>query len=118
MGFIKLIKNYRTLGRKEFFARWKKGIERTSPSDQTNAQLQFTNITLIGILCGFAVSVYYWRTTWWLAIILGAAFGNTFISRIALMQKKKLIESFDAQLNQEEAQNETKDMENNSNNIH
>jgi hypothetical protein len=91
MGLAKLIKNYRELGSKEFFRRWKEGAEQATPLDQTKAQLTFTKMTLVGIACGFVVSIINGKNLWWLAIILGAAFGNTYVSYIGLKQKAKLL---------------------------
>ena len=93
MGIIKLWNNYRTLGRVEFLKRWKEGIAQTSPLEQTKAQLVFSRISLLGIALGFCVSVYNAKSFWWLAIILGAAFGNTYISHVALKQKIKALQN-------------------------
>ena len=71
--------------------KWKQGIVNTTPLQSTNAQITFTVISMIGIALGFAVSIYAARNLWWLAIILGAAFGNTFIGYVALKQKQKLL---------------------------
>ena len=92
MGIKKLITNYKTLGHKEFMRRFKQGVETSSPLDQTKAQLVFTRMTLIGIALGFMVSVYNGKSLWWLAIILGAAFGNTYIQFIATKQKMKQLQ--------------------------
>jgi len=92
MGLIKLIHNYRTLGREEFLKRWKEGMANSSPLEQTKAQLVFTRMTLLGIALGFAVSVWKAKSFWWLAIILGAAFGNTYIQYVAIKQKLKALQ--------------------------
>jgi hypothetical protein len=98
VGLVKLIHNYRTLGRTEFLRRWKEGSQSISPLEQTKAQIVFTRITLLGISLGFCVSVVNGKSLWWLAIILGAAFGNTYIGLTALNQKKKLMEQFEVNL--------------------
>ena len=95
MSLLKLIKNYRTLGHKEFMAKWKAGIAQSTPLQQTKAQMTFTKVTLVGIALGFIVGIYSFKNLWWLAIILGAAFGNTYISYIGLKQKVKLLEQFE-----------------------
>ena len=81
-----------------FFKRWKQGIAEATPEQQTQVQITFTWITLIGIALGFAVSIYHAKSLWWLAIVLGGAFGNTFISLIALKQKLRLLSQFKVQL--------------------
>lgn len=82
-------------GMKGFFARWKEGIDKTTPLEQTRVQVTFTKIIIFGILCGFAISVYNWKVAWWLAIILGGAFGNTYVSFIAIKQKLRMLEQFE-----------------------
>ena len=91
MGINKLIKNYRELGHKEFMRRFKEGTEQATPLQQTKAQLTFTRITMLGIALGFCASIYAVKNLWWLAIILGAALGNTYVGYIALKQKEKLL---------------------------
>ena len=88
----------KTEGLNGFFKRWKQGIAEATPEQQTQVQITFTWITLIGIAFGFIVSIYNAKNLWWLAIVLGGAFGNTFISLIALKQKLKLLNQFKVQL--------------------
>lgn len=95
MGLKKLIHNYRTLGPKEFGRRFKEGVEAASPLSQTSAQMTFTKITMFGIALGFGVAIFYAKNLWWLAIILGAALGNTYVSYIALKQKYKLLKKLE-----------------------
>ena len=91
MTILKTIRLYRQLGHKEFMAKFKQGVDQTTPLQSTQAQLTFTKITMFGIACGFVVSVYGAKNLWWLAIILGAAYGNNYIGYIALKQKLKLL---------------------------
>ena len=95
---MKALQVIREHGWKEFIKRWKAGIESTTPLQQAKAQVLFTNITLIGIALGFAASIYGAKNLWWLAIILGAAFGNTYIGLIAIKQKIKLLKQFEVKL--------------------
>ena len=96
MGFKKLIQNYRTLGHKEFMKKWKAGTEQATPLQHVGAQLLFTKLTLLGIACGFCVSLYNGKSLWWLAIILGAAFGNTYVGYVGLKQKQKLLKMIES----------------------
>lgn len=73
---------------KEFMVRWKLGIEGITPLQQVKGQLNSTYIMLIGIACGFVISLFGFKNLWWLSIILGAAFFNTLISALGLFQKK------------------------------
>ena len=92
---MKIIQTIKEEGWKGFMDKWKKGIEQVTPLQQTNAQITFTKITLVGIFCGFVAGIIAWRNLWWLCIILGAAFGNTYMGLLALKQKKKLLEQFE-----------------------
>jgi len=83
---------------KEFVNRWKQGIEDITPLQQIKTQIYFTRILLFGILCGFFIAIYSWKNMWWLAIVLGAAFGNTFVQIVALQQKKKMISQMEQSL--------------------
>jgi CHASE2 domain-containing sensor protein len=76
---------------KEYFARWKKGIEGITASQQTKSQINFTVIILIGIACGWVMTLFAFKTLWWLTIILTGAFLNTIVGLIGLLQKKWLL---------------------------
>lgn len=75
----------------EFFLRWKRGIQEITPLQQVTTQINSTVIILVGILLGFGVAVYNWKTLWWLCIILGGAFINTVIIFLGLKQKQNLL---------------------------
>lgn len=103
MGLFKLIKNYKELGHVEFMNRWKEGMKQVNPAQQVNGQLLFIKITLVGTLLGFLVSLWKWKETWWLAIILFGTMGQTWFQYKALKaQKKVLDEMFKVNNNQEE----------------
>lgn len=105
MGLFKLIKSYRELGPVEFHRRWKEGANKITPLQQVSTQINFTRITMIGIALGLGVSVWKWKTAWWLAIILFGALGNTYMQYYALNQQKKNIQNM-YQLNvQQEVKN-------------
>lgn len=74
---------------KEFKQRFAQGVQSVSPLAQVNSTLLFTWITLLGILCGLCLSLFYFSKFWWGAIILFAAAGNTIVSIIGLKQKQK-----------------------------
>ena len=72
----------------QFMSKWKEGMRGITPYQQTRMQLNSTYIMLIGILCGFVITLFNLKNLWWLSIILGAAFFNTSISALGLWQKK------------------------------
>jgi len=77
---------------KEFFSRWKTGIEGITPEQKIKAQLSGTRIQLLGILLGFAVSIYGYDKLWWVGIILLGAAINTFIQYLSFKQQLKVFD--------------------------
>ena len=80
---------------KEYFSRWKDGINKVTPLQQIKLQINSTYIMLIGILGGIIISIIGVKTLWWLLIILSAAFINTSVQLIGLYQKKFTFEYFE-----------------------
>lgn len=72
---------------KEFSERFKAGVVKVTPLQQTRTQLLFTWITVIGIICGIVVSIWNIKNLWWLGIILIAGLGNTIVGIIGIYQK-------------------------------
>lgn len=79
---------------KQFLSKWKKGIEGITPFQQIKSQIKGTNVMLFGLLCGIVACAFSIKKLWWVEIILGAGFFNTYISLIGMKQKKKLLEQF------------------------
>jgi len=77
----------------QFMSKWKEGMRGITPYQQTRMQLNSTYIMLIGILCGFVITLFNLKNLWWLSIILGAAFFNTSISALGLWQKKVALQN-------------------------
>ncbi len=75
-----------------FMKRWKAGIDKVTPLQQVNSQINSSYIMLIGILCGLAVAIYKWKSFWWGAIILIGALFNTAVQMIGLMQKRNALQ--------------------------
>lgn len=98
----KALEVIKTEGMKGFMKRWREGIAQVSPLQQTDTQILFTYITLIGIAAGFGITLANFKGFWWLTIILGAAFGNTLVGLLALKQKQKLLESFEIKEDEKE----------------
>lgn len=80
-------KNGKWIDAKEFSSRFKSGVNKVSPIQQTRMQLLFSWITIIGIVCGILVSIWQIKTLWWLGIILLAALGNTLVGIVGLYQR-------------------------------
>lgn len=70
---------------KEFFQRWKQGVQEVTPLQQT--ALNFVGFGLV--MLGIAIGLYTtWRLdTWWLFIILLGSWFLTTISLIGNLQK-------------------------------
>ena len=91
---MKALTVIRTEGWKSFIEKWKAGITMVTPEQSTKQQINFTKITMVGIVCGMGVSLYYAKYSWWIAIILLGALGNSWVQLMALKQKYKLLNSF------------------------
>ena len=87
---------------KQFMSRWKEGINKVSPLEQTRAQLVFSYITLVGIVCGIIATLFAYKTLWWLLIILIAALGNTWVSTIGIYQKYSHLKKIDLLIKQQQ----------------
>ena len=73
---------------KQFFARWKEGINGITPIQKLQTQIIATRIQLLGIFLGLIVCILGWKTVWWLGIILLGALINTVVQYIGLVQNK------------------------------
>lgn len=72
---------------KQFFQRWKRGIEGITPLQQAEIMFKNTWLMVIGIIAGLVVSIIAYKTLWWLGIILFAALINTLIQQLGNYQK-------------------------------
>lgn len=80
---------------KEFFKRWRQGIEGITPLAQTNIQIRSTWIMVLGIFLGIVISLFGFSKLWWVFIILVGAMGNVLIQLVSLKQKQKIIKRFE-----------------------
>ena len=78
-------KDGKKLSSKEFIRRWKDGIERVTPLQQTKIQLMNYTPIFLGITGGIVASFY--TKTWWLTIILFGSLGLTLIQALGIMQR-------------------------------
>jgi hypothetical protein len=88
-GLIRIIKNYRKLGRKEFFNRLRDGTERITPTQKTRAELIGIIISTVGLLVGVIVMpIYRIKGVWvWVEITL---IGGLIIELVQLLSKIQL----------------------------
>jgi len=72
---------------KEYFKRWGEGINGITPIQKLKTQLTGTGISLIGLFCGLAISIYGWNKLWWVGIILTGAILVTGIQYLGFKQQ-------------------------------
>lgn len=87
MGLIKLIKNYKKYGRKEFFRRIAESSSRMTPTQQDKSRITGEVFILVGIILGIYMT--FKAKTWWLVLILLGSLivtGVTFLSSISQFQ--------------------------------
>lgn len=96
MGLKKLIKNYKEMGRKEFFEKWKQGIMSVTPLVSTKINIMGGVIVLGGVLTGL-VSTFI-LAAWWLFVILLGSLFLTANSLIGYLQKYYILKDIDRQI--------------------
>lgn len=79
---------------KEFISRWKDGIERVTPLQQSFIQLIGSFIALIGIAWGIIASSIF--TQYWLTTILSGAFIVSGIQTLGIYQRYKTFKKIEA----------------------
>lgn len=90
---------------KEFFSRWKKGIEGITPLQRISIQLTGLRLQILGLAIGLIVSLIGYRHLWWVAIILLGGLINIVLQYLTTKQQKKAIESIENMFyNKEEVQ--------------
>lgn len=75
--------------------KFKQGIEGITPLAQAKIQQNSTWLSMIGVLCGVAVSIWQWKSMWWVLIILLGGLGMTAVQLIGGYQKIKLLKDID-----------------------
>ena len=76
---------------KEYFARWKAGIDGITPLQKTKTQITATRIQLLGIFLGLIMTIVGWRYLWWVGIILLGALINTAVQYLGLTQQRNTL---------------------------
>ena len=88
--------NYLTT--KEFLERWKKGIQKVTPLQQTKISLQGVVLVLIGVVVGIVSS--FMIGIWWLVIILFGSLFLTVINLIGTLQRYFSLKEIEKQFNE------------------
>ena len=76
---------------KEFLQRWRNGLEKVTPLQQVNLQINATFIIIIGLCSGIVISIIGIKTLWWLMLILIGGLFNTVVQMLGLWQKKQIL---------------------------
>jgi len=83
---------------KQFFQRWKQGMQEVTPLQQCQVnQLGFITI-FIGVIWGIIFSIYLKQ--WWLSIILIGSLIVSSTSFLANWQKKNILKKIDKEMKQ------------------
>ena len=80
---------------KEFFKRWKHGIDGVTVMQQTKTQIQSSYIMMLGMFFGIIVSAANYEKFWWIIIVLIGGILNLGISLLGLYQKKHQLQYFE-----------------------
>jgi len=82
---------------KEFFQRWKLGIEGITPIQRLKTQARGTEIQIIGVLIGLVISLMNLKLLWWVGIILFGALITILVQYLGLCQQIKLLKELEEQ---------------------
>ena len=83
---------------KEFMERWKSGIEGITPEQRIDAQVSGTKIMLLGLFFGICLSLYKYKSLWWVAIILTGSFIVTWMQYISYKQQLNIFKTITKEL--------------------
>ena len=86
------IKSGEVISWKEFFSRWKKGIEGLTLEQKIRGQSLGTLVQIIGLVCGLTVTFIAFKSYWWVSIILMGGLFVTVIQYIGFWQQLKIFE--------------------------
>jgi len=82
----------------EFIQRWKEGIKKITPLQQTNVQLNGTYLVLIGVIIGL-YSTFHTKM-WWMFIILLGSLVLVGVSWIGMKQKQHALKEMESLIKQ------------------
>jgi len=76
---------------KEYWTRFKTGVEGITPFQQARMSYRSTWIILLGIVLGIVFASMSLANLWWLLVILIGALGNTMVQQIGNYQRLSLL---------------------------
>ena len=85
--------NYLTT--KEFFSRWKQGIQSITPLQQTKISLQGVVMVLVGVIIGLIST--FMTGVWWLFIVLIGSLFLTTVNLIGTLQRYFALKNLDSE---------------------
>jgi hypothetical protein len=83
---------------KEFFSRWKEGIEGITPKQKVLAELAGTRVMLLGIILGIIMTIVTFDKTWWVTIILVGVLINTGMQYLGKKQQLEIFSGIEEQM--------------------
>lgn len=90
---------------KEFFVRWKQGMQKAvlemSPLQQTQGQLLSSSLIIFGLLCGIIVSSWKIKVLWWLTITLSGSFMLVIFQTMGIYQRYVVLKNLEEVLKKE-----------------
>lgn len=87
---------------KEFFSRWKEGIQKITPMQQTAVNLMGNVLVVVGVIIGLITT--FLVKLWWLFIILSGSLLLTTMGLVGTLQKYFVLKKINETLR--EVQNE------------
>lgn len=93
---------------KEFFSRWKEGIDKITPLQMTFQQLIGQTIILVGICIGLYAT--FVNKQWWIFVILVGSLIVSVTGMFGMLQKYSILKMYSMPV-QEEEKNDKKDKE-------
>jgi hypothetical protein len=87
---------------KEFKERYKKGINEVTPMQRLESNIFFQQIMTLGFFLGLCASLYNYKTTWWLAIILFGGLCINIIQYKGLRQQLNVLKNIEEQFKQQD----------------
>ena len=82
----------------EFKERFSKGINEVTPIQRLESSIFFQQIMTLGFFFGLCVSLYNYKSTWWLAIILFGGLSMNIIQYKGLKQQLDVFKNIEAQI--------------------
>jgi hypothetical protein len=82
----------------QFMRRFKEGVENITPIQKLKSNITGTRISLIGLFIGLILSIWKYKTLWWVGIILIGALINTIVQYYGFKQQLKIFKDIEKQI--------------------